>query len=241
MVNSKGDIIFGAALEGVDARQMRRKEAERTYRKKAPNEPEPPSAPAATAGGREGVRERRARLGNGDIEEQDRGTKRDRNGAVKAQNVPVQSMNSQIDLQEPSTTVLSMKLDKEQMFTTRLDGGYYPVDPVLNYPNPLLVLCSPTRFIHRRCWISPPNSPAVSGERVRERGRPAQRSGRRTRRRGRRSDAARPGGGGRPLRSLPAGVGGGHNGRESQVSRLSAGPPRRRLELRARACVCARA
>ena len=129
MLNSKGDIIFGAALEGVDARQMRRREAERTYRRRAANESEAAATPAAATAGRENVRERRSRVG-GDLDDQDRGTKRDRSGIVKTQSIPVQAMNPQTETQEPSSTVFSMKLEKEQMFSTRLDGGYYAVDPV---------------------------------------------------------------------------------------------------------------
>ena len=132
MVNSKGDIIFGNSMEVSDARQMRRKEAERTYRKKATAaEQDVAAVPPPVSVAREGVRERRSRISTGDLDEVERGAKRDRSGAVKATQIaPAQTSNVQIEQQEPPSAALSFKLERELMFGPKLDGGYYPVDPV---------------------------------------------------------------------------------------------------------------
>ncbi len=139
MVNSKGDIIFGAALECLDARQIRRKEAERTYRKKtAPGANDPDgSNQNANASSREGIRERRSRLSNTDFEDSERSGKRDRGGSFRTNpNAAAQSSNLQPEPQESVPIPSSFKFETCNMFATTLEGLFHPVDPVTRRRRP---------------------------------------------------------------------------------------------------------
>jgi hypothetical protein len=134
MVNSKGDIIFGAALECNDARQIRRKEAERTYRKKTvpgANDQDG-SNQSVNLSTREGIRERRSRLSNADFEDLERGGKRDRGGSFRTnQNAVPQSNNLQPEPQESVPIPSSFKFETSNMFATTLEGLFHPADPVI--------------------------------------------------------------------------------------------------------------
>jgi hypothetical protein len=136
MINSKGDIIFGAALECLDARQMRKKEAERTYRKKTATGPNDPDGAyqsnyqPANVGTRESIRERRPRITNAD-EDLERGGKRDRGGSFRAiPNAAAAPSSFQPETQESAPTPVSYKFEMSSMFAPTLEGLFHPADPV---------------------------------------------------------------------------------------------------------------